>query len=116
MPTITGVLTGQHARARSPKWTPLFSSIRHRQRVKAQGKRRSSRQVSTSCPLMVDMVNGPVQLVMLSVLIIHAAASAPLACHGDLLHRLANASRNERITWWYDVKCHLRGKFSLGRG
>jgi len=28
---------------------------------------------------------------------------APLACHGDLLHRLANASRNERITWWHVV-------------
>jgi len=25
---------------------------------------------------------------------------APLACHGDLLLRLANATRAERITWW----------------
>lgn len=25
---------------------------------------------------------------------------APLACHGDLLSRLANASREERIAWW----------------
>ncbi len=25
---------------------------------------------------------------------------APLACHGDLLLRLANASRAERIAWW----------------
>lgn len=25
---------------------------------------------------------------------------APLACHGDLLLRLANASREERIAWW----------------
>lgn len=24
----------------------------------------------------------------------------PLACHGDLLHRLANADRAERIAWW----------------
>jgi hypothetical protein len=25
---------------------------------------------------------------------------APLACHGDLLLRLASASRAERIAWW----------------
>ena len=25
---------------------------------------------------------------------------APKACHGDLLLRLANASREERIAWW----------------
>ena len=25
---------------------------------------------------------------------------APLACHGDLLLRLANADRAERIKWW----------------
>lgn len=25
---------------------------------------------------------------------------APLACHGDLLLRLANAGRDERIAWW----------------
>ena len=25
---------------------------------------------------------------------------APLACHGDLLRRLANAKREERIAWW----------------
>jgi Domain of unknown function (DUF4326) len=25
---------------------------------------------------------------------------APLACHGDLLLRLANASRENRIAWW----------------
>ena len=47
------------------------------------------------------------QLVMLSVLIIHAAASAPLACHGDLLHRLAKASRDERITSWHVVRVAL---------
>jgi hypothetical protein len=27
---------------------------------------------------------------------------APLACHGDLLLRLANASREERSAWWYE--------------
>ena len=25
---------------------------------------------------------------------------APLACHGDLLLRLANGSREELVTWW----------------
>jgi Domain of unknown function (DUF4326) len=25
---------------------------------------------------------------------------APLACHGDLLLRLANASREHRVAWW----------------
>ena len=25
---------------------------------------------------------------------------APQACHGDLLLRLANATRDERIAWW----------------
>jgi hypothetical protein len=25
-------------------------------------------------------------------------------CHGDLLLRLANAPRNERIAWWRAVK------------
>ncbi len=25
---------------------------------------------------------------------------APLACHGDLLLRLANATRDERVAWW----------------
>jgi prephenate dehydrogenase len=30
--------------------------------------------------------------------------SAPLACHGDLLRRLANATRDERIVWWRAVK------------
>ncbi|VUD72973.1 hypothetical protein MET9862_03582 [Methylobacterium symbioticum] len=29
---------------------------------------------------------------------------APLPCHGDLLRRLANASRDERIAWWRSVK------------
>lgn len=29
---------------------------------------------------------------------------APLACHGDLLLRLANASRDERIAWWRSIK------------
>ncbi len=29
---------------------------------------------------------------------------APLPCHGDLLHRLANATRDERIAWWRTVK------------
>lgn len=27
---------------------------------------------------------------------------APLPCHGDLLLRLANASREERAEWWYE--------------
>ncbi len=30
---------------------------------------------------------------------------APLACHGDLLRRLANADRDERIAWWRRI-CH----------
>ena len=29
---------------------------------------------------------------------------APLPCHGDLLRRLANATRDERIAWWRAVK------------
>jgi len=29
---------------------------------------------------------------------------APQACHGDLLLRLANASREDRIAWWRMVK------------
>jgi len=29
---------------------------------------------------------------------------APLACHGDLLRRLANATREERIAWGRGVK------------
>ena len=29
---------------------------------------------------------------------------APRACHGDLLLRLANATREERIAWWRAVK------------
>ena len=29
---------------------------------------------------------------------------APLACHGDLLKTLANASRDERIAWWRGMK------------
>ena len=29
---------------------------------------------------------------------------APAACHGDLLLRLANAARDERIAWWRRVK------------
>jgi len=28
----------------------------------------------------------------------------PLPCHGDLLRRLANATRDERIAWWRAVK------------
>jgi hypothetical protein len=28
---------------------------------------------------------------------------APAACHGDLLLRLANVSREERIAWWRSV-------------
>lgn len=28
---------------------------------------------------------------------------APLPCHGDLLRRLANVSRDERIAWWRAV-------------
>lgn len=29
---------------------------------------------------------------------------APLACHGDLLKRLAAADRDERIMWWRGVR------------
>jgi hypothetical protein len=29
---------------------------------------------------------------------------SPLPCHGDLLMRLANATRDERIAWWRAVK------------
>ena len=29
---------------------------------------------------------------------------APRACHGDLLLRLANTTREERIAWWRAVK------------
>ena len=29
---------------------------------------------------------------------------APKVCHGDLLRRLANATRDERIAWWRTVK------------
>ena len=29
---------------------------------------------------------------------------APRACHGDLLLRLANATREERIAWWRAVQ------------
>jgi len=29
---------------------------------------------------------------------------APKPCHGDLLLRLANAPRNERIAWWHVLK------------
>jgi hypothetical protein len=29
---------------------------------------------------------------------------APRACHSDLLRRLANATREERIAWWRSVK------------
>jgi hypothetical protein len=29
---------------------------------------------------------------------------APLLCHGDVLRRLANAGRDERIAWWRAVK------------
>jgi hypothetical protein len=29
---------------------------------------------------------------------------APQRCHGDLLLRLANATRDERIAWWRAVK------------
>jgi len=29
---------------------------------------------------------------------------APLACHGDLLRRLANANRDKRIAWWRGVR------------
>ena len=28
---------------------------------------------------------------------------APAACHGDLLLRLADASRDERIAWWHSA-------------
>lgn len=33
---------------------------------------------------------------------------APLPCHGHLLRRLANASRDERIAWWRAVKAAAR--------
>jgi Domain of unknown function (DUF4326) len=29
---------------------------------------------------------------------------SPLSCHGDLLLRLANTTRDERIAWWRAVK------------
>lgn len=29
---------------------------------------------------------------------------APRACHGDLLARLGNATREERVAWWRAVK------------
>ena len=29
---------------------------------------------------------------------------APKPCHGHLLHRLANATREERIEWWRGIK------------
>lgn len=29
---------------------------------------------------------------------------APLPCHGDLLKRLANSERNERVAWWRALK------------
>ena len=29
---------------------------------------------------------------------------APHACHGDLLLRLANASRDQRIAWWRGIE------------
>lgn len=28
---------------------------------------------------------------------------APLACHGDLLRQLSNATREERIAWWREL-------------
>jgi hypothetical protein len=33
-----------------------------------------------------------------------ACFCAPRSCHGDLLLRLANAAREERIAWWRAVK------------
>jgi Domain of unknown function (DUF4326) len=33
---------------------------------------------------------------------------APQPCHGDLLKRLANATRDERIAWWRMVKAAAR--------
>jgi Domain of unknown function (DUF4326) len=33
---------------------------------------------------------------------------APKPCHGDLLLRLANATRDERIAWWRAVKAAAR--------
>ena len=29
---------------------------------------------------------------------------APLACHGDLLLKLANSSRDEKISWWKTIR------------
>jgi hypothetical protein len=33
---------------------------------------------------------------------------APKRCHGDLLVRLANATRDERIAWWRAVKASAK--------
>lgn len=35
---------------------------------------------------------------------------APRSCHGDLLLRLANAAREERIAWWRGVKAAASGE------
>ena len=40
---------------------------------------------------------------------------APKACHGDLLLRLANASREERIAWWR-ADAHDRHRPVLSNG
>jgi hypothetical protein len=41
---------------------------------------------------------------------------APLACHGDLLLWLANATLDERIAWWRGVDYGaVRGRGRLGR-
>ena len=29
---------------------------------------------------------------------------APQVCHGDLLLRLANATRDDRVAWWRDMR------------
>lgn len=32
----------------------------------------------------------------------------PLPCHGDLLHRLGNATREERVAWWRRISSQPR--------
>jgi hypothetical protein len=41
---------------------------------------------------------------------------APAACHGDLLLRLANATREERIAWWHQAAWCLRFRHSAALG
>ena len=41
---------------------------------------------------------------------------APLPCHGDLLLWLANASRDERISWWRGVKARAERQRAAAMG